>query len=120
MNRAHVALAFALLTFTSTAFAEDAIEASGALQDLQQAVERLETRVVALETHTAAQWSCSANCGGYRGSELNWRGVTGTGDTAAAAFNAMDEACTDFIFLQPSGSRGLLLTPTLAEACVRN
>lgn len=107
--------------------------------DRDAEVASLAARVTALEQRpspvpapsssaVAVSWSCAATClVGYQcvtlgKSSVRSRLITGTGSTAAAAFNALGLQCPNQIYVTGECTNGRFAATdaTLVNACVRN
>jgi hypothetical protein len=74
------------------------------------------------------QWSCAANCiksfncASAGTSNIKWKALTSTGSTAADAFRALEDQCSDEMYVDGKCTDGKFVrtAATIVNACVRN
>ncbi len=104
-----------------------------ALPTLDERVQKLETtladlgsRVMSLEnTGGPTGWSCTAQCGGFTNSNLDYKIVSGAGRTAGEAFSALQTSCDSNLFngisYYGANNASRMINPaTIQNACVKN
>ncbi|MEZ4298035.1 MAG: hypothetical protein R3B70_23965 [Polyangiaceae bacterium] len=98
-------------------------------KSLTERIAALETRLATLESRApAGGWSCAGkcqlaySCTSSGSSNIDWRDITGRGDTAADAWKDLNDKCKDVVFVQAKcdGGRLTRTDATIPNACAKN